>query len=516
MLTDGPRVAAFCREYVRHSKGRWAGQPLVFEDWQQEFLDEAFEVDPDTGLRIYREVVLGIPRKNGKSTMASAIALYLLTSDNENEPEVYVAAAAKNQAGIVYRQARRFVDASPGLQDFIRPKQYHMDCPGNGGILRVLSSDGALQHGLNPHGNIIDELHAHKSGDLYTALTSGGGAREQPITVVITTSGMAEEQILGQIYRAAMELPDLETRPGLTIARDRAGGFLMYWYGAEPDADPDDPEVWAQANPASWITADYLRTERRKPTMRLSDFRRWHLNQWVTGVEMWLPKGAWADCSSKDHDRSDLLHGLDPKHPVAVGIDFGVADDTTCITVAQRIPMPFGRRNPETPSPDDHVRVRARFFVPNRETGEEADVTEILDYLRSLRVRFPALARRGDRRGASGPVYAYDPWGFRAMAQILEGEGLTMVEMPQNDARMVPAATELYGLVVEGRLEHDGDPLLASHMANVVGKARGETGWRITKLVDSARKIDGAVSTAMSVHEALQPWPAPRAQAFVA
>ena len=516
MLTDGPRIAAFAEEYVRHSKGRWAGLPLVFEPWQREFLDEAFEVNPLTGFRVYREVVLGIPRKNGKSTMASAIALYLLTSDGENEPEIYVAAAAKNQAGIVFRQARRFVDASPGLQDFIRPRQYHMDCPANGGVLRVLSSDGALQHGLNPHGNIIDELHAHKSGDLYTALTSGGGAREQPITVTITTSGMAEEQILGVIYNAALLLPDREDRPGLTIVRDRASGFLMYWYGAEPDADPDDPAVWALANPASWITQDYLRSERSKPTMRLADFRRWHLNQWPSGAEAWLPQGAWGACSTKDHNRDDLLHGLDPKRPVAVGIDFGVSDDTTCVTVAQRVPMPIGRRNPETPTPKDHVIVRSRFFAPDRATGDEADVTEILDYLRSLRVRFPVLARKVDRRGASGPVYAYDPWGFRAMAQILEGEGLVMVEVPQNDSRMVPAATELYGLVMEQRLQHDGDPVLAEHIANVVGKPRGETGWRITKLKDSRRKIDGAVSCAMAVHEALIAWPAPRAQAFVA
>jgi phage terminase large subunit-like protein len=515
--TDGPRVRAFAHRYVRHTKGRWAGQPLTFEPWQQEFLDEAFSIDPATGLRIYREVLLGIPRKNGKSTIASAIALYLLTSDGENEPEVYAAAAAKNQAGIVFRQSKRFVEASPGLRDFVRPKQYHMDCPQNGGIFRVLSSDAALQHGLNPHGVIVDELHAHKKPDLYTALTTGGGAREQPLTVTITTSGMDEEQILGVIYNAALEKTDLlEARPGLTIVRDPASAFLMFWYGAAPDADPSDPAVWKLANPASWITEHYLRTELAKPTMRLADFRRWHLNQWPSGVEDWLSQGAWGKLSTRNHDPKNLLHGLDPKRPVAVGIDFGVADDTTCVTVAQRIPMPIGRRYPETPMATDRVMVRSRFFVPDLSAGEEADVTAILDYLRSLRIRFPVLARKAERRGAGGPVFAYDPWGFKAMAQILEGEGLLMVEMPQNDSRMVPAATELYGLVMTGRLEHDGDPLLAQHMANVVGKARGESGWRITKLPNSRRKIDGAISTAMAVHEALQPWPAPRMSAFVA
>jgi len=517
MLTDGPRVAAFCKRYVRHTKGRWAGLPLTFEPWQQGFLDEAFEVDPVTGLRVYSEVLLGIPRKNGKSTMASAIGLYLLTSDGENEPEIYVAAAAKAQAGIVFRQSKRFVDASPGLQDFLRTRQYHIECFQNGGTLRVIASDAPLQHGLNPHGNIIDELWAHKSDELYTALTSAGGAREQSLTVTITTSGIAEDQVLGVIYNAALEKTDLlEKRPGLTIVRDRANGFLMYWFGADPDADPSNPAVWALANPASWITESYLRKERSKPTMRLTDFRRWHLNQWPGAVEEWLPTGAWSGCQVGEHDSDDLLHGIDRSKPVAVAIDFGVSDDTTCVTVAQRIPMPIGRTRPEIPSDADLVRVRSRFFVPNADSGEEADVAEILNYLRSLRVRFPVLARKVPRRGAAGPVYAYDPWGFKAMAQILEGEGLVMVEVPQNDGRMVPAATELYGLVMSKRLEHDGDPLLAKHISNVVGRARGESGWRMTKLKNSRRKIDGAISVGMAVHEALQPWPGQRQGAFVA
>lgn len=518
MLTDGGRVAAFSNSSILHTKGRWAGQPLRFEPWQQEFIDEAYEVDEATGLRVYSEVILGIPRKNGKSTKASAIGLYQLTSDGENEPEVYIAAAARDQATIVFNQQKRFVEVSPTLKRLLVPRQNRILCPSNGGLLRVISSDAPLQHGLNPSGNIIDELHAHKSGDLYTALTSGGGAREQPLTVTITTAGLAEEQVLGQIYNAALTREDaIERRPGLTIVRDRDAGFLMFWYGAAPDADPLDPAVWNLANPASWITERYLRRELSKPTMKLTDFRRWHLNQWVIGVEDWLPTGTWASCSTKDHDPNDLWHGLDRRRPVAVAIDFGVSDDTTCVAIAQRIPMPFGRRNPEVPSSEDHIVIRTKFFQPDPDIGEEVDVLAILEYLRSIARAFPERARKVEgRRYAAGPVFAYDPWGFKALATILEGEGLVMVEVPQNDSRMVPAATELYSLVVENRLEHDGDPVLARHVANVLGKARGESGWRITKLKESARKIDGAVATAMAVHEALQPWPAARVGAFVA
>ena len=105
-LSGGPHFAAYCERYIRHTKGRWAGRPLIYEDWQREFWWEALEFDPATGLRIYNEVGLGIPRKNTKSTMASAAGLYMLDADGEPEPEVYVAAAARNQAGIVMGQAR--------------------------------------------------------------------------------------------------------------------------------------------------------------------------------------------------------------------------------------------------------------------------------------------------------------------------------------------------------------------------------------------------------------------------
>ncbi len=517
MLTDGPRVRAFAHRFVRHTKGRWAGQPLDFEPWQAEFLDEAFEIDERTGLRVYREVLLGIPRKNGKSTKAGAIGLYLLAGDGEAGPEVYVAAAALRQAGIVFGQMTAFVDASPALGDFLVRRQYHIDCPSNRGILRVLSSDAPLQHGLNPHGVIIDELHAHKSDRLYTALTSGGGAREQPLTVTLTTAGYDEEQVLGLIYNAALaDAGRIEQRRGLTIVRDRDAGFLMFWYGAGPDEDPDDPAVQMSANPASWITADFLRRERTKPTMHLADFQRFHLNQWVPAKQQWLPVGAWTACREGAPDPADEWQGLDRRYPVAVGIDFGVKDDTTCLAVAQRVPMPIGRRDPETPSPRDLVVLRTKFFTPDPEHGSEADIAAILDTLRSLRVRFPSPARRPEKRSPAGPIYSYDPWGFRALAAILEGEGLMMNEVPQNDSRMVPAATDLYALATSRRLRHNGDPVLARHIANVVGLSRGEAGWRIGKLRNSSKKIDGAIASAMAVSEALRPWPRARTGAFVA
>ena len=147
--TGGPRFAAFCERFVRHTKGRWSGQPFVLESWQREFWWEALEVDPATGLRVYTEVGLGLPRKNGKSGVASAAAHYFLSADGEAEPEVYVAAAARGQAGIVLGQARRMALQSPPLRRLLRVQTHLLENPRDGGVMRALSADAALQHGLN-------------------------------------------------------------------------------------------------------------------------------------------------------------------------------------------------------------------------------------------------------------------------------------------------------------------------------------------------------------------------------
>jgi phage terminase large subunit-like protein len=299
-LTGGPRFAAFCERYVRHAKGRWAGQPFVLEPWQREFWWEALEVDLATGLRIYAEVGLGLPRKNGKSGVASAAAHYFLSADGEAEPEVYVAAAARGQAGIVLGQARRMALQSPPLRRLLRVQTHLLENPRNGGVMRALPADAALQHGLNPSANIIDELHAHRDGSLYTALTTGTLAREQPFTLWITTAGAADS-FLGEMVRVMDTGPGtLEQRGALRIYRDRLNGTLVWWYGAPDGADVEDPAVWQAANPASWLQdGKELRREFERLRARgaLAEWRTYHLNQFVETHEAWMAPELWVRCA---------------------------------------------------------------------------------------------------------------------------------------------------------------------------------------------------------------------------
>lgn len=525
--TLGRRVGEFCYQNVRQTKGRWAGQPLAFEEWQQRFLNEAFETDPATGQRVYHEVLLGLPRKNGKSTMAAGISLYLLVADGEAGPEVYNAAGARDQARVVFQQAREFVDTSPTLPDYLVVKRHEIDCPENQGHLRVIASDAKLQHGSNPSGNVIDELWAHKTDDLYTALTSGTAAREQPFTLTITTSGFDEESPLGQLYGKALKMPEIERpSPFLTIARDRENGFLMYWY-AVPDEkgyDVSDPEVVKRANPASWITPKYLRKEMNKPSMRFVEYRRWHANQWTEAEDAWIDPAVWDACQdefltipAKRPGRPDQrrpLTPLVPALPAGVAVDIGEVYDSTGRVVAQRQPCPHRGHLPEA-CPGDLVVIRARRWANPYPHGHHlrdawrVNTEEVRADLRDQHKTFPVPMAKRDKRIMPGPAFGYDPWHFRESAEMLEDDGLNMVEFPQNAARMGPASELLLELAKTGRLVHDGDPQLRQAVTAAVAK-RTNRGWVITKPKGSTRLVDLAVACAMAVTMAMLEAPKPR------
>lgn len=515
--TDGERVFEFCRRNVRQTKGRWARKPLEFETWQCAFLDEAFERDPQTGLRIYHEVLLGIPRKNGKSTMAAGISLYLLAGDGEEGPEVYNAAGAKDQARVVFQQAREFVDMSPTLGDYLLVKRHEIDCPENQGHLRVISSDAKLQHGSNPSGSVIDELWAHRTDDLYTALTSGTAAREQPFTLTITTAGFDEMSPLGLLYNRALKLEVEHPTPFLTIARDKASGFLMYWYGV-PDSkeyDVSDPAVVKGANPASWVTEDYLRREMNKPSMRFVEYRRWHANQWTEAEDAWIEAAIWDACEDDRDPHVNLARTpLLPNLPVGAAVDVGEVYDSTGRVIAQRQPC-HHRRHPGAECPGDLIVVRARRWSNPYPPGHalrgawRVSTAEVREDVLEVRAKYPEAMAKRDKKVMPGPAVAYDPWHFRESAVMLEDDGVNMVEFPQNAARMGPASEQLLELAKAGRIVHDGDPELRQAITAAVAR-RTHRGWVIDKPKGSTRLIDLAVACAMAVSMAMLEPPKPR------
>ena len=494
-LTGGPHFTDYCERYIRHTKGRWAGRPLVFESWQREFWYEALEFDPATGLRIYQEVGLGLPRKNTKSTMASAAGIYMLDADGEPEPEVLVAAAARNQAGIVMGQSIRMVRASPLLLDRLQPRAHTIISPRNGGVMRHLAADAPLQHGLNPSANIIDELHAHKSGELFTALTTATGAREQPFTLWITTAGVAGHGILGDLYGTMASGPGvLEENGSLRVYRDRANGVLIYWYGAPAGADIEDPAVWMACNPISWLhDGKYLGAQfaRLKARGALAEWRRYHLNQFVGIEEGWLEPGVFA------RGRQDVP--LSAALPVGVGIDRSPTGDVAAIVVAQK--------------QGDRVVVRSQLFPAAPVTGLASSEAMRLR-LRDLRGAYPLPQVRdaGNHRPIPGPAFAFDRYAFSESAEMLEQDGLNMVDFPMTGA-IAPASMTTYELITTGRLLHDGDPVLTQHVENTTAILT-ERGMRVARPRAGSIVNVACIALVRAVAMAMQEAPKPAGPAL--
>jgi phage terminase large subunit-like protein len=272
--TKADEVAGWIQRNCAHVKGEWAGQKLELQPWQREIIDPLFGTVAKDGRRQYRTALIGIPRKAGKSTLGAALALRLLFRDGEPGAEVYSAAADRDQAAIVFEIARGMVEANAGMAKLAKVYRRSIVVPRTGSTYKVLSADAYTKHGLSPHGVIFDELHAQPNRELWDVLTTGQGARRQPLTIAITTAGYDRESICWELY-------DYGRKVQAGVIDDPT--FFFRWWGVEADEDWEDEEVWERAQPNLGISVsrEFLRSEARQAKhqpARQNTFRRLYLN----------------------------------------------------------------------------------------------------------------------------------------------------------------------------------------------------------------------------------------------
>lgn len=407
------------------------------------------------------------------------------------------AAASDDQADLVYGAAKTMVEMSPTLSQVCVTFDREIQVPSlPGAKLRRVAAVAGTNDGQNIHAVICDELHewsGPKGKQVWNVLTNGTGARRQPMVLQVTTAGYdLEDTICGQQYSYGKKVRDGQVS-------DPA--YYFNWTEAPANSDHRDPAVWEAANPSYGVLVHepFFRDQLTKKTEAV--YRRYFLNQWTQTEEIWLPPGAWDACKAPELQ-------FNPALPLYVGIDVALVHDSTAVVGAQMIGEP-----PDEGMPDlRRTVVRARIWEnPYPETDARhhdwrLNLAEVETHLRNLRTMFPAAAAEVDERLMPGPEFCYDPAYFVRSAQALEGDGLTMVEFPQVDGRMVPASQQLYQMICEGKLAHDGDPVLARHVLNVIADQRPR-GWRMSKPKGSRRKIDAAIAMAIAVYRAQAPPP---------
>lgn len=431
------------------------GIEFVLQPWQRAVLADI--------LGGTRETLVLLAKGNGKTTMFAALALYHLITTPD--AACYIAASSRDQATLMYDHARGFVRRSVPLQDrvIVRNGTREIRSRRDGGFIKVLASDVDHADGVGPTLALVDEIHRHKSADLYGVFRDGLPKRGGQICT-ISTAGFDEESPLAVMRAAALRLPDVKRKGSHTVAR--SADYVMHEWAVPEGADTNDLRVVKRANPSDFVTVESLRQRKESPSMRETDWLRFACNQWVPAEDAWLPAGAWKACRDADAFIPDGA-------PVWAGVDIGLKKDSSAVAVCW--------------ADSERVVTTARVFEP-RGDGTPLDLSLVEGQLRELASRF----------NLQGVVY--DRWSFERSAQILSDEGLYMVEFPMTNERTVPASTRLFEAIVERRIAHDGDPILAAHVA---GGATRETerGWRLAK-GKARRPIDALIALMLAFSQA--------------
>lgn len=504
----GERVVRFIEGYCRHHKGEWGGLPLLLEEWQKEIIRQIFGWLRPDGTRRFRTAYIEIPRKNGKSEIAAAVGLYLTVADGEEGAEVYASATKKDQARIVWSAADAMVTKSPELKRFVRQLKSNLSVPRTSSKFEPLGADSKMLDGLNPHGNIVDELHAHRDRGVWDVLDTAMGARRQPLTLAITTAGVYDPESIG------WEQHDYAVKVLEQVIEDDS--FFAFIAAADDAPETEEgreyhftEEAQRQANPnyGTSVKPDYLARQAAKAKLQpgfLNEYLRLHLNVWTRTAKRWLNLERWAQSEAAPVpaararpialEREQALRG----RRCWCGLDLSAKLDLTAFVAI---------------FPDDageFFEVVCRFWIPEGTLAAYAT--------RGQRF-YEAWVRDGWLAKTDGDVIdydfiqaevesfaklyevqevAFDQWGATQITTKLASQGLTMVEFGQGFKSMTAPSKELEALIIGRRVRHANNPVLRWNVSNVVTTTDPAGNIKPDKAKSKA-KIDGVVATIMGL-----------------
>ena len=494
---DAADFAVMFIESLCHTKGTWAGKPFELIDWQEQIVRDIFGILKPNGYRQFNTAYIEIPKKQGKSELAAAVALLLLCGDGEERAEVYGCAADRNQAKIVFDVAVDMVRFSPALSKRVKilESQKKITYLPTNSSYQVLSADVANKHGFNTHGVIFDELHTQPNRKLFDVMLQGSGdARMQPLYFLITTAGNDINSICYEVHQKALDIQ---------AGRKIDPTFYSVIYGAAEDEDWTDPKVWKKANPSLGITVGIDKVKAACESARQNPgeenaFRQLRLNQWVKQSVRWMPMDKWDACAfpvSEDDLEGRVCYG---------GLDLSSTTDITAFVLV------FPPENE-----DDKYFILPYFWLPEetldlrvRRDHVPYDLWERQGRIMTTEgnvVHYAFIEKFIERLGERFNIreIAFDRWGAVQMVQNLEGMGFTVVPFGQGFKDMSPPTKELMKLVLEKKIAHGGNPVLRWMMDNIFIRIDPAGNIKADK-EKSTEKIDGAIATIMALDRAIR------------
>lgn len=486
----GQRACDFIEHFCRQSKGRWAGQPIKLLDWERDFLMRLYGWRRADGRRRFKRFYIEIAKKNGKTTLLSAMHLLELI-DGDDGPECYNNACDRDQASMLYDESARMVKASPDLSqrlDVIDSRKVIL-YPAKNGRMRANSSESGSKDGLNPSFTTFDELHRQPDRQLWEVFEYAGVARLESLMGSITTAGEEEDGIWFEQREYAEKIND-------GTIEDTT--FLGIVYRALPTDDIDDPATWRKANPSLGVTIDeddFRRElqEAKEVPIKLNNFKRLRLNIVARASEKFFSIVKWSACANRGLTLASLR-----KRPAYLGLDLSSIDDLTALVVLAQADSTRWRLISRFWCPENNLlHLEHKTRMPYRHWAEKgyliATDGDTIDY---------AFVRREINDLAAElevTKLLIDPFNAQKLAgELKEQDGLPVEFIRQGFLSLSSPTKELKRLIDAGLIEHDDNPVMNWCISNAIGSVDESDNVKLSKK-KSRQKIDGAAAAVNAV-----------------
>ncbi|MFA5376951.1 MAG: terminase TerL endonuclease subunit [Dehalococcoidia bacterium] len=485
-------------EKLPHVEGQWETKTITLEPsqifilccvfgWRRRIGEKPDRSDPRRFTIVYEECA----RKQAKSTTKAGVALYCLTCEGENGPQVKTAATTGQQARLIFGIAHQMVERTQALREWFRlePMANSIVCWRNGGHIQPINSKASTQDGLNPHLSIIDELHAHKDRKLFDVLMSARGARKNPLSWYVTTAGYNQA---GVCY---------EQRTILTKILEGIFEADHFWgiiYTLDEKDSPYDPKVWIKANPMLGVSVqekelrDAARQAQISPQSE-GEFKTKRCNLWLNAAQAWLNMAQWDACADSSL-KIEQFYGRNAYLANDLSSRLDTTSSVILTTTDDGFPVWFGRFY----LPEDSVQMlsgkHAHYIAWAKQGLFTLTPGNYIDYDRVERDNEEWAGLFNIQNGI-----AFDNWGSQQIASRLEDKGLTTIIMPYTSKEITPSALDLEGMIQTGRCRHDGNPVMKWMASNTVVDRRVDGSILPKKeSKDSANKIDGIAALLMA------------------